>query len=241
MNEIEIKNYTKRSVSDFNEGKAKFQDFARFLITRTILPVFYKITYKGFENIPQNKKFIVAANHISYFDPFLIGGIIKQPIAFMGKKELFKNKTLAYLIDRLGCFAVNREKLEVSTIKTAINIFKTPDWLLGIFPQGGIRRNKKIEKINKGFAVIAKQMKTDILPIAITGCEKYNWIPFWGKIEVSVGEIISYNQDYDDIINEWGIKVADLIGYEYVKNSIQLETETKNHIVIEQNKQVVKS
>ena len=81
--------------------------------------------------------------------------------------------------------------------------------------------NKKIEKINKGFAVLAKQMKTDILPIGLTGCEQYNWIPFKGKIKIAVGEIISYNQEYDEIIDEWGQKVADLIGYEYIKQEEQ--------------------
>ena len=213
------KNYTKREVSDFTEGKYKFQLFGRWLVPNTLLPLFYKIEYIGRENIPSDRNFIIAPNHISYLDPFVVGEAVKKPIAFMGKKELFENKTLAFLLDGLACFAVNREKLEVSTIKTAINVFKTNRWMLGIFPQGGIRRNKKIEKINKGFAVIAKQMKTDILPIGITGSEEYNWIPFKGKIKVIIGEPISFNQEYDDIIDEWGQKVAKLINYEYIKDS----------------------
>ena len=215
------KNYTKREVSDFTEGKYKFQLFGRWLVPNTLLPLFYKIEYIGRENIPSDRNFIIAPNHISYLDPFVVGEAVKKPIAFMGKKELFENKILAFLLDGLACFAVNREKLEVSTIKTAINVFKTNFWMLGIFPQGGIRRNRKIEKINKGFAVIAKQMKTDILPIGITGSEEYNWIPFKGNIKVIIGEPISYNQEYDEIIDEWGSKVADLINYEYVKDTTE--------------------
>ena len=60
-------------------------------------------------------------------------------------------------------------------------------------------------------------MKTDILPIGITGCEEYNWKPFKGNIKVIIGEPISYNQELDDIIDEWGKKVAHLINYDYVK------------------------
>lgn len=217
MAEKETKNYTKRNVSDFSKGKFYFQKFGRWLVVRTLLPLFYKIEYTGLENIPKDKKFIIAPNHISYLDPFIAGEAVKRPIAYMGKKELFENKIIAFLIDNLGCFAVNREKLEVSTIKTAVNIFKTPDWLLGIFPQGGIRRTGRIENINKGFAVLAKQMKTDVLPIGITGCEKYNWIPFKGRIRIAAGEIISCNQEYDEIIDEWCSKIAALTGYEYVK------------------------
>ena len=216
--ETKKKNYTKREVSDFTENKYKFQLFGRWLVPRTLMPIFYKIEYIGRENIPKDKNFIVAPNHISYFDPFLAGEAVKQPIAFMGKKELFENQILAFLLDGLACFAVNREKLEVSTIKTALNIFKTDRWRLGIFPQGGIRRTKKIENINKGFAVIAKQMKTDILPVGITGCEQYNWIPFKGRVKVSIGEPISYNQELEDIIDEWSRKLADLTNYSYVND-----------------------
>lgn len=224
--ETKKKNYTKREVSDFTENKYKFQLFGRWLVPNTLMPIFYKINYSGRENIPTDRNFIVAPNHISYFDPFLAGEAVKQPIAFMGKKELFENRVLAFLLDGLACFAVNREKLEVSTIKTALNIFKTDRWRLGIFPQGGIRRTKRIENINKGFAVIAKQMKTDILPIGITGCEQYNWIPFKGKVNVAIGEPISYNQELEDIIDEWSYKVAKLTDYKFVKaeeNSSELK------------------
>ena len=217
MAEKQKKNYTKRDVSDFTENKYRFQLFARFVVLKLALPIFYKIEYVGRENIPTNGKYIVAGNHISYFDPVLAGEVMNQPLAYMGKKELFDKPIAAAIMDGLGCFAVNREKLEVSTIKTALNIFKTDRWKLGIFPQGGIRRNRKIEKINKGFAAIAKQMKADILPFGIVGCEEYNWIPFKGKIKVVIGEPISHNQELEDIIEEWGTKVAQLTGYEYVK------------------------
>ena len=226
--EKQKKNYTKRDVSDFTENKYKFQLFARFVVLKLVLPLFYKIEYIGRENIPTDRNFIVAGNHISYFDPVLAGEIVNQPLAYMGKIELFEKPLMAAICDGLGCFAVNREKLEVSTIKTALNIFKTDRWRLGIFPQGGIRRNRKIEKINKGFAAIAKQMKTDILPLGIIGCEEYNWNPFKRKhIKAMLGEPISYNQELDEIFDEWGNKVAALTGYEYVKEE---ETEENKEV-----------
>ncbi len=226
------KNYARREVSDFTENKYKFQLFGRWLIAKTLIPFFYKVEYTGKENIPTDRNFIVAPNHISYFDPFLAGEAVKQPVAFMGKKELFNNNILAFLLDGLACFAVNREKLEVSTIKTALNVFKTQRWMLGIFPQGGIRKNHKIEKVTKGFAVLAKQMKTDILPIGITGCEEYNWTPFKGKIKVAIGEIISYDQELDEILDEWGQKVANVIDYTYVHELQQEKNEQDNQSVV---------
>ena len=217
-------NYTKRNITDFTEKKYKAQLLGRFLCTKILFRLFYSIEYTGRENIPTDRNYIAAPNHISHKDPILVGEAINEPIAYMGKKELFDNPIMAWILDLVACFAVNREKLEVSTIKTAINVLKTNRWRLGIFPQGGIKRNQKIEKVNKGVAIIAKQMKTDIVPVGITGCENFNWIPFSGKIKISIGEPISHEQEVDDILNEWAQKISQLTGYEIVETSEE-ETE----------------
>ena len=120
-------------------------------------------------------------------------------------------------LDGLGAFSVNREKLEVSTIKTARDVLKTKRWTLGIFPQGGIRKNKKIENVNKGFAALAKMVGVDILPIGITGCESYNW-DFWhkAKITIKIGKPISSKLEIDEILNQWAHAVAELCDYECI-------------------------
>lgn len=209
-------NYSKRLAKDFNKKTYFNQLCALYLICAPFLWFFYRYEVKGRHNIPKGERFICAGNHISYFDPFLAALAVIKPLAFMAKKELFETEKLAKTLAGLGAFAVNREKLEVSTIKTVKEIFKTPNWCLGIFPQGGIRKNHTIEKINKGFAVIAKSAKVNILPVSITGCEKYNWIPFKGKIIVEIGELISHEQEIDEIIDEWGRKVADMADYKYI-------------------------
>lgn len=207
--------YSRRYAKDFDWKKRLFQLWAVYCICMPIFWFFYKYEIKGRENIPKNKKFICAANHISYFDAFLTSLALRKPLAYMAKIELFNTPLKAFFMTNLATFAVNREKLEVSTIKTVKEILKT-NWLLGIFPEGGIKRTRTIDKINKGFAAIAKASKTDVLPIAITGCEELNWIPFKGKIVVRIGELVSHEQEIDEIIDEWGEKVAKMAGYNHI-------------------------
>ncbi len=216
------RNYARRYANEFNIFRAIYQALWCLFVAIPVFWFFYKFEIKGRENIPKDGKFICAANHVSHLDPFLVSVAIRKPIAYMAKKELFENSSFFTLnMDWLGAFAVNREKLEVSTIKTVKELYKTK-WLLGIFPQGGIRKNHTIEKINKGFAVIAKAAKWDILPISITGCEKYNWIPFGAKVIVQIGKPISYKMSQDKIIENWGKQVATMSNYQYI------ETETEN-------------
>ena len=73
-------------------------------------------------------------------------------------------------------------------------------------------------------------MKADILPIGITGCEEYNWIPFKGKLKIAIGEPISYNQELDDIINEWGRKVSELINYSFQQDIPEIDNQKTDNL-----------
>ncbi len=211
-----VKNYTRKYAKDFNILTILYQFYALYIVFLPFSFLFYSIKYKKNINAPKTPC-IVAPNHISYFDPFLATIASGLGIAYMAKKELFEESNyIAKNISRLGAFAVNREKLEVSTIKSAKEVFKAK-FSLCIFPQGGIRKNKKIETINKGFVVLAKMVKVDILPVAITGVEQYNWNIFKRqKINIQVGNPISYLEDEDEIIENWRKQVADMANYELV-------------------------
>jgi 1-acyl-sn-glycerol-3-phosphate acyltransferase len=79
------KNFAKRDPKEYN--------FLRFIFHRSVVKFiffpFYKIFYKfevhGIENLPKNKSFIVAANHLSNLDPPMIAVALRKPIAFMAK------------------------------------------------------------------------------------------------------------------------------------------------------------
>lgn len=222
------RNYARRYANEFNVFRFIYQALWCIFIATPLFWLFYRFEVKGRENIPKDRKFICAGNHISHLDPFLMSIAVMKPIAYMAKKELFENKGFMETnMDWLGAFAVNREKLEVSTIKTVKELFKT-DWLLGIFPQGGIFRSRKIENVNKGFAVIAKAAKWDILPVSITGCEDYNWIPFKAKVIIQIGKPISHEISQDEIIETWSKQVASMSHYEYIA------TESENSEVQDQ-------
>ncbi len=210
------KNYAKKTARDFNILTKLYQFYALYILFIPFSFLFYSIKLSRNNNAPKTPC-IVAPNHISYFDPFLATLASGLGLAYMAKKELFEaSNYIAKNVSRLGGFAVNREKLEVATVKSAREVFKAK-FSLCIFPQGGIRKNKKIETINKGFVVLAKMVKVDILPVSITGVEHYNWNIFKRqKINIQVGNPISYLDDEDAIIENWRKQLADMTNYELV-------------------------
>lgn len=218
MSEKQPINYAAKKAKDFNILTRLYQYYALYILFLPIFSLFYKFNLKRNNNL-ENKPYIIASNHISYLDVFLVNWAGNRQMAYMAKQELFQTGTwlkewVTRNILRLGAFAVNREKPSISTIKTVKEVFKA-NFSLCIFPQGGIKKNKIIEKINPGFIYFAKSNKVDILPVALSGFESYNWNIFKKqKADIIVGEPISYELDDNEIVHQWCEQISSLTGYE---------------------------
>ena len=149
----------------------------------------------------------------------------------MAKEELFEpTDKRQWLVKRLGAFAVNRTKPEIATFKTVRDIFTTK-WSLGVFPQGGTNPYGKLEGIKKGFAVIAKNAKADIVPVAIAEFNGYPKLkPFTRrKFRIYIGKPISYKLSEDEIIYEWCKFISENADYE---NCAKLPEQVKTDKVL---------
>ena len=212
-------NFAKKKATDFNVLTRLYQFYALYVLFLPFFAtLFYNFHLKRSKNI-EKKPYIVAPNHISYMDVFIVNHAFGRSLAYMAKQELFKTDTwgqryITRNVLRLGGFAVNREKVGLSTIKTAKEVIKAK-YNLCIFPQGGIRKNKVIENINPGFIYFAKTNKVDIVPIAVSGLETYNWKLFKKQdVYITVCDPISYKLSDEEIIKEWALKISQATGYE---------------------------
>ncbi len=211
--------YSLRAPEFYNRWRKLFL----FLVTHVFYMIRFKLVYRlevqGRENIPEDNSYIIAANHLSTLDPPLVCSVMKRGVAYMAKKELFENPFMRWWLDWLGAFAVDREKLGVSTIKTVMTIKKT-GWVLGIFPQGTRQEPGEISNITKGFASLAKSTKCGILPVGITGTQEVKRLPFTGKIVVKIGKLIPYSDDVASMVDEWGKAIEELTGFKYNKEHV---------------------
>ena len=213
------RNYNRRYPSEYGIFRTMFYMTFLYTVVVPFMKIFYNYEITGRENLPKeekNGKFIYTANHVSIFDPPMVTMATNKPIAYMAKKELFVDgEKLSWLVKRLGAFAVDRSKPEIATFKTVRDILST-SWSLGVFPQGGIRPYGKLDEVKKGFVVIAKNAKADIIPVAIDGFDGYPKLkPFTRRnVKLHIGKPISYMLPEDEIIYQWGEQMSKLAGYE---------------------------
>lgn len=165
-----------------------FYHILRF-IANIIFRIIFRIKIVGKENIPKEGRLILCSNHISNFDPIMLGIAIPRPISFMAKKELFENKLLGKLVSGLGAFPVDRKGSDLSAIRNSLKVLKE-EKVLGIFPEGTRSYSMDLENIKAGIGLIAIKGKSPVVPVYIDS--KYK--PF-SKVKITIGKPINFD-DY---------------------------------------------
>lgn len=142
----------------------------------------------GRENVPREGALIVCSNHISYFDPVSVGLGIARNIRFMAKSELFTDggRLFSLFLRSCGVFAVERNQADKNAVTTAEKLLSKGK-VIGIFPQGGIVRNRQEFSPKAGAALLSVRTQTPILPVSVYAEGKIR--PFC-KITVRYGEVM---------------------------------------------------
>ena len=230
------RNYAKRETKEYNFMTEIFQWIAVWIFVMPYAGLFFRIKVEGRENIPKNESFLVAPTHSSYLDPELVSFATMRPIAYMAKKELYDVPILRQIIVCLGTFAVNRDKLEIATIRTAQAIMQTKRWMLSMFPQGNRDLPGKITKVNPGFAYLARATKANILPVSISGAAGFSKIPFSKKLTIRIGKPIPYQKDLADTMQNWCVAIEALGDYKFTDEAKQkIENYRQREIQKEKN------
>ncbi|EAX46543.1 1-acyl-sn-glycerol-3-phosphate acyltransferases [Thermosinus carboxydivorans Nor1] len=159
---------------------------------RWLLRLFFRLVFRwkvtGTANIPREGGVIIAANHVSLWDPPVIGCAMDRRISFMAKEELFAIPVFNWIIAKLGAFPVRRGAADRTAIRTAVAILEAGG-VLGVFPEGTRSRTGKLGAAEPGVAMLALKTGAPIVPCAVVGTNKVlrqgQWLP---RFEVRFGK-----------------------------------------------------
>lgn len=149
-------------------------DICRFFFY-IIFKFIYPAKYSGLENIPQDEAVILAPNHLSNWDPPLVGAFVRRHIVYMAKEELFHVPILKQIMEASDVIPVRRDVNDMNSIKTALLRLKQGRCVC-IFPEGARSRDGGLLPALPGVGLLASKAKVSVIPVGITGT--YGLKPF---------------------------------------------------------------
>ncbi|HEY2160207.1 MAG TPA: 1-acyl-sn-glycerol-3-phosphate acyltransferase, partial [Solirubrobacteraceae bacterium] len=147
----------------------------------------------GREHVPKQGPVIIAANHRSFLDPFVIGTMARRPMYYVAKEELFRKRWMAWVLNSLGAFPVKRGVGDEDSIATAESILARGDIVL-IFPEGTRTRPGSLGKPKRGVGRLALETGAPVVPVAVIGTEdvRKGWRIRPRKVRIRAGRPLQF-------------------------------------------------
>ncbi len=192
---------TERAQAD--QRAASLGSFREHTLTRGVNPILYwtlrailvpffllyfRLQRTGHEHLPRKGPLLLASNHRSFLDPFVIGTLVRRPVYYMAKRELFEKRWQALLLNALGAFPVDRGAGDQDAMSTARAILERGDCVV-VFPEGTRVRPGPLGDPRRGVGRLALETGAPVAPVAVIGSDavRRGWRIRPRKVRIRVG------------------------------------------------------
>jgi glycerol-3-phosphate dehydrogenase (NAD(P)+) len=168
------------------ERQANLGGFREHALTRGVNPILYwtlrailvpfflvyfRLARIGREHLPRTGPLLLAANHRSFLDPFVIGTLVRRPVYYMAKRELFEKRWQAWILNALGAFPVDRGAGDRGAMETARAILERGDCVV-VFPEGTRVRSGPLGSPRRGVGRLALETGAPVAPVTVIGSDQ---------------------------------------------------------------------
>ena len=145
-------------------------------VAKAILsPIFsflWRIDVEGVDHVPTEGPAIIAPNHISVLDSFMVPAALPRRITYVGKAEYLDDWKTRRLFPAMGMIPIDRSggNAAQAALDTAASLLDAGE-LFGIYPEGTRSRNGVLHKGHTGVARLALRCNAPIVPVGIQGTD----------------------------------------------------------------------
>lgn len=190
--------------------------------------VMWRPHISGGANVPAKGPAILAANHLSVIDSFLLPALLPRHVTFTAKSEYFSGNPISQWFMRLGgSLPIDRESVTSAQemLDGAAELLEGGE-LFGIHPEGTRSPDGRLYRGKIGVAWLALKTGAPVLPVALSGTEKVlpvgATLPRFARIGITIGEPMHFEGDYKSardrrrVTDEIMQAIQKLSGQEYV-------------------------
>jgi len=168
-----------------------------YVVLNILARLFFGLVTRGGERVPKTGGVIIASNHISYYDPPMVGCGVPREMHYMAKEELFKNPVFGAIIRSYNAIPLRRSVGDMAAFRKAVKLIKQGRAVL-MFPEGTRSLSGRLLKAKAGVGMIGVMTSAPIVPVYVEGTNNLGKA-FWRKrrFRVSCAEPV-IPSDYED-------------------------------------------
>lgn len=126
-----------------------------------------RLQIRGAENVPKSGPVLLAANHLSWWDPLAVGAALPRPAFYLAKEGVFKHPLTRFIVTACGQIKVDRTAGgNLGAVKTALDLLDQ-GLMVGVFPEGTRSRPGQVKRGKTGIARIAALSGAPIVPAGV--------------------------------------------------------------------------
>lgn len=183
-------------------------------IIRSVARVLWRLEVRFTDRFPE-PPFVLAANHHSFLDPFLIGAVCRRPVRFVGLSDLSGHyRMVDFFLDAFQVIPVTRGKVPLRAMRESLRHLKAGG-VIGLFPEGTRHDRFDPAKALPGAAWLAIRAQVPLVCVAVRGSEVVLGVEnrlHRGRIDLVIGPALrgegEGREAVDDLTRRWGEWVA---------------------------------
>lgn len=176
----------------------------KYVVFGPLLRILFRPRIEGLENIPEEGAAIIAGNHLSFSDHFLMPAILPRRITFLAKAEYFtgpglKGRLTAAFFHSVGQIPVDRSGKGAgqAAIDEGLGVLRKGE-LLGIYPEGTRSHDGRLYKGRVGVAAMALGAGVPVIPCAMLGTFELQppgrKVPRLGRVTIRFGKPLEFSR-----------------------------------------------
>ncbi len=147
---------------------------------------------KGREHVPRTGGLVVASNHVSFWDPPLIGAVLPREVHYLAKEELFSTPVFGWLIRSYNAIPIRRGRVDLSGMARAIEVLRRGEVML-MFPEGSRMRDGELHPARPGVGMMAVNADVPVVPCYVSGSSRpRQWFTRRTRVRVWFGSAWSW-------------------------------------------------
>ena len=202
------------------------------LVLGPILKLLFRPWVEGEENIPETGGVILAGNHLSAGDTFLLPAMISRPMTFPAKAELFQMKgwgrVLGWFLRGVGQVPMDRSggRASADGLRPIYEVL-TDGGVVGIFPEGTRSRDGRLYRGRTGVARLALNARVPVIPVGFADTQFRRGpfgIPLMKRPGIRIGKPLDFSEHfgstegsvYREVTDAVMVAISEITGQEYV-------------------------